>query len=295
MRTLPPDGLPRPIRDRIERAVGAKLEVVGRFPATSSTVLAVRTGSGRDLVVRLFTNTAWLEAEPDLAVHEAAALQLVAGAPVPTPEVVALVEGGTGDVPAVVTTRLPGAAYLPDRPQEGWLRTLAEVAVAIAAVPTGRFPWTYDPWIASEPQVPDRGSALWARAVDVASGAEAVGPVVLLHRDHHPMNLLFGGGRLTGVVDWVNACVGPAAVDVAHCRINLAAMYGREVADRFRDLWCGLTGLRYDPVWDVVTLVGTLPIRPYPPWAAAGLAVGVSEMRVRLERVLAVGLDALGA
>ncbi|NIS29090.1 MAG: aminoglycoside phosphotransferase family protein, partial [Actinobacteria bacterium] len=203
--------------------------------------------------------------------------------------------GGTGRVPAVVTTRLPGAVHLPGSPQEGWLRILAEVAVAIAAVPAGRFPWTYDPWIAVEPQVPDGGSALWDRALEVVSRARPAGPVVLLHRDHHPMNLLFGGGRLTGVVDWVNACVGPAAVDVAHCRLNLAGMYGPEVADRFRDLWCGLTRLRYDPVWDVVTLVGMLPIRPYAPWAAAGLAVGASEMRPRLERVLATALDALGA
>ena len=32
----------------------------------------------------------------------------------------------------------------------------------------------------------------------------------LLHRDFHPLNVLWGAADVSGVVDWVNACVGHA-------------------------------------------------------------------------------------
>ena len=41
-----------------------------------------------------------------------------------------------------------------------------------------------------------------------------------------PDNTLWAYGRLTGIVDWSGASHGPAAVDVAHMRWNLALRYG---------------------------------------------------------------------
>ncbi|MGC4378585.1 aminoglycoside phosphotransferase family protein [Fictibacillus sp. Mic-4] len=54
-----------------------------------------------------------------------------------------------------------------------------------------------------------------------------------IHRDYHPCNVLWEDGRLTGVVDWVNACIGPAGVDAGHCSLNLALLYGADDADFF--------------------------------------------------------------
>jgi aminoglycoside/choline kinase family phosphotransferase len=80
---------------------------------------------------------------------------------------------------------------------------------------------------------------------------------VLLHRDFHPGNVLWRRGRVSGVVDWLGACSGPASADVAHCRINLLTM-GTEVASRFTVRWERVAGATYHPWGDVVTVVGFL-------------------------------------
>lgn len=37
---------------------------------------------------------------------------------------------------------------------------------------------------------------------------------------------------MSGVIDWGNACIGSAAVDLAHLRVNLAVLHRVDVADR---------------------------------------------------------------
>jgi hypothetical protein len=44
--------------------------------------------------------------------------------------------------------------------------------------------------------------------------------------------VLWLGGRVTGVVDWVETSIGPAWLDVAHCSTNLAIVLGIDAADR---------------------------------------------------------------
>lgn len=78
-----------------------------------------------------------------------------------------------------------------------------------------------------------RKRRLWERAIDFALTTRPRIHEVFIHRDFHPTNVLWHRGAVSAVVDWVNACRGPAGVDVAHCRTNLALMYGAEVADRF--------------------------------------------------------------
>ena len=85
-------------------------------------------------------------------------------------------------------------------------------------------------------------------------------PPVFIHRDYHPGNVLWSRARLTGVVDWVNACLGPPAVDVGHARWNLAQLFGVEVADAFLDAWLAASGrARHDPYWDIVCLLDAGP------------------------------------
>jgi aminoglycoside phosphotransferase (APT) family kinase protein len=65
-------------------------------------------------------------------------------------------------------------------------------------------------------------------------GRAATGrPGRLVHRDYHPGNTLWAGGRLAGVVDWTGGSWGPPSADLGHMRVNLAADLGVEVADRF--------------------------------------------------------------
>ena len=119
--------------------------------------------------------------------------------------------------------------------------------------------------------------------------------MTFIHRDYHPTNVLWCGGAVSGVVDWINACRGPAGVDVAHCRTNLAQMCGPDSADRFLDAYREVAdGFIYDPYWDVDSMLDMCLPKPtfYEPWAHFGLdRIAPAEIMRRvdayLERVMA--------
>jgi hypothetical protein len=79
-------------------------------------------------------------------------------------------------------------------------------------------------------------------------------PPCFIHRDFQHFNLLWAGGRLTGVVDWSVASSGPPEVDVGHCRLNLAVLFSPDWAERFRLAYEAETGRRTDPWWDLLAL-----------------------------------------
>ncbi len=83
-------------------------------------------------------------------------------------------------------------------------------------------------------------------------------PGVFIHRDFHPGNVLWRRGRVSGLVDWEAAALGPPVVDVAHCRVNLLEHGGLTAADRFTEAWERLSGLTHHPWADVVTIVDML-------------------------------------
>lgn len=82
-------------------------------------------------------------------------------------------------------------------------------------------------------------------------------PDAFIHRDFHPGNVLWQQGKVTGVVDWQSASTGPAVMDVGHCRVNLFR-YGLDAADQFTASWEELTGARYHPWADIITIIGFL-------------------------------------
>ena len=140
----------------------------------------------------------------------------------------------------------------------------------------------------------EHGPARWERAIEFWLKAEPESRAVFIHRDYHPTNVLWHGDAVSGVVDWINACRGPAGVDVAHCRTNLAQMYGPEAADRFLDAYLDVAdGFAYDPYWDVDSVLDMCLPQPtyYEPWQHFGLGlIAPDEMRRRvdahLERVM---------
>jgi len=67
--------------------------------------------------------------------------------------------------------------------------------------------------------------------------------------------VLFEGDRLSGVVDWVNACAGPPEIDIAHCRINIALAHGLDAADEFAAIATALyagSEPKRQAYWDLV-------------------------------------------
>jgi len=67
-------------------------------------------------------------------------------------------------------------------------------------------------------------------------------------------NVLWSRGRPTGVVDWLNASMGPVELDFSHFRHNLAFHFGYEAAERFAAIYEAVTGERPDPFWEALTL-----------------------------------------
>jgi aminoglycoside phosphotransferase (APT) family kinase protein len=241
-------------------------DVVGARPigsedlagATSSSVFSLTFSDGTKRVLRLHTNDDWLADEPDLAAREATALRALAHSSVVAPALIAVDEVGEFcGRPAILMTELAGKPDASNR-SAARLRALAEALPPLHAQPIPDGLPVFAPYQeAAQRAVPAWTSIpdVWSAAIDLCASPSPSGPTVFLHRDYHPGNVLFEGDRLTGVVDWVNACAGPPEIDIAHCRINIALAHGVEAADEFAVI---ATGLRTDvdpkrqAYWDLV-------------------------------------------
>ena len=211
--------------------------------------------------------------------------------------------------PYIIMERLPGrtfviwephASFGPDETDPIWVQT-TEALASIHAYDsrTGLADWNHraelDGQVAfwsgilnkAEDEDWKRRGAQLAAALD---GCDVTpGPIGLMHGDYQPGNVLFDGGRLTGIIDWELACIGPQNLDVGwllmmadkQCwhpdwspRINLSredvltiyqAARGRAVedVDWFQALACfrmtaiaclniklHRNGRRHDPIWE---------------------------------------------
>jgi aminoglycoside phosphotransferase (APT) family kinase protein len=255
--------------DWVVESLGAArlLRVHARSGGTSSAVhmlhLEHRGGGRIRLVLRRYVRAEWLAEEPDLAAREADALRCITGCPLPVPGLVAVDPTGeqAGD-PALLMTALPGRVDWAPRDLDAWLSQQVRALPAIhgTRIPQGIAIRPYRPYELGKelgPPVWTRYPRAWRRAIDAYQGPPPSVERVLLHRDYHPGNVLWRGGRLTGVVDWANASIGPPEADVGHCRANLAGHLGSHVADDFLKRWLALTGrTSYHPYWDIVVTVG---------------------------------------
>ena len=295
----------------------ARLRLTRLRGSTSATLYRVTDaapGSSRRFVLRLFTLASWLEREPDLARHEGAALTEAAAIGLPVPELVAYLPGpsledpsdpvGFG-APALLMTHLPGEVVLAPEDGDAWLRELARTLAAIHEHPAPGFAWTYESWVEPEnvtvPAWTRRPGAWEAAIAAYRSWQPDPSERTFLHRDYHQLNLLFEGTgagiRTAGVVDWVNACLGPAAADVALCRSNLLQMKGRDAADAFlRHYREQRGGFDYDPAWDLEAVFDHGPEpRSFRPWSEHGIApVPTEELRRRVEDNVLRALADLG-
>lgn len=227
----------------------------------SSVVSLLELSSGARVVLRHVDDADWLDREPGLLAREARALELLETDGLRTPRLIAL----GADHGLLLMTWMPGrmvvdAAGLVDR-----LASIAQVAASVSAVALppdhGLPPWTS--WVADDPSPPSWGDrALWSQAIERhrAGPSTAAEPSpVLLHRDLHPLNMLWDGGEVS-VVDWVNACVGPRDAELAHLRWNLAVLAGIEAAEAMTRHYLDAVGVdEYDTWWDLATVLSFLP------------------------------------
>jgi aminoglycoside phosphotransferase (APT) family kinase protein len=270
-------------REWLARAIGAtpqSLNIARMKGSTSSSVFLVQRtdGNPQQFVLRVLDNREWLADEPDLAAHEAAALEEARKARLRAPRLIAYTADEVGfGAPVVLMSFIAGHIELQPADFQSWLADLANELAAVHRHPAIAFPWSFVSWVERPALKVPAWTAIphaWERAIDLWLKGEPAAKRVFIHRDYHPTNVLWQQGTVTGVVDWINACRGPAGADVAHCRNNLTSMYGPEVADQFLEAyWAVADGFDYDPYWDVDGILNTSLPRPtyYPPWQDFGL------------------------
>lgn len=261
-------------------AVEAVQPLIGATSSTLHRLSVSYRGRKLRLVLRQFTNLEWLAEEPGLAYHEAASLQKCAANGLPAPDLIAY-DGGENEsrIPAILMTELPGKVDLLPANFDDWLYRQAEFLPGLHAIDPDNFPWRYAPYNdVTCLAVPEwsRQPHLWERAIEIANSPAPPSSIRFIHRDYHPTNVLWQDGRLSGVVDWPNACLGPAGIDVSWSRANLASLYGLESAERFLRHYRSLSGRDdgYHPYWDILVIIESLPGPPdvYPPWIEHGVA-----------------------
>ena len=265
--------------------------------ATSSQVWRVQAGPVPLAVLRVLDNQRWLASEPDLAEHEYAALTFAHSRGLRAPRALAHATQHAGfGAPVVLMSHLDGDVRLHRTGNLRWLLLLAEELAHIHSHAAHDLPWRYKTWTErSALAVPAWSSipAAWRHAIEIVLGPEPPVAPVLIHRDYHPTNVLWRDGPsgevISGVVDWINACSGPAGVDVAHCRANLAMMIGTDAADAFLSAYQrAAPDFDYQPYWELDGILDT-GRNPsfYPPWSEFGLpAIPAPALRDRVERYL---------
>jgi aminoglycoside phosphotransferase (APT) family kinase protein len=78
-------------------------------------------------------------------------------------------------------------------------------------------------------------------------------PAALLHGDYWPGNILWRAGKLVGVIDWEDACLGDPLADLAIARLDLLWIHGLEAMTEFTRYYQSNTDLDFSelPFWDL--------------------------------------------
>jgi aminoglycoside phosphotransferase (APT) family kinase protein len=292
-----------PLLAWVEQTLGSSARVVGWKRLTGGLTSIVhrltveRNGCREEYVLRWWVPDSECEQWIARAVPlEAAVLTKLEASDIPAPRVI----GSTTDTalggPAILMTRLPGKMQLMPRDRERWLRQMAQMLARIHALPVDGKP--FESWLdrsqLSPP--PDASRAdIWREAIALVAEEPTPARTCFLHRDYQHFNMLWSRERLTGVVDWIEACVGPPEADVGHCRLNLTVLFSAGVADRFRAIYEVESGHRVDAWWDVHALLSYGPSwKQFLPIQIDGRApLDVEGMTGRMEEVLERALRGL--
>jgi aminoglycoside phosphotransferase (APT) family kinase protein len=247
--------------------------------ATSSALFLLSDSNQTKAVIRFYTNNDWNRREPDLAKHEAFSLQTAAKTCINTPSLFAYTYNKEiTPYPAVLMSYLPGEVTLPHEDKSEWLKELAYLLADFHTTDTQLdFPWLYHPYNTIESITVPNWSSYKQELQEALELTKAYSPqsnLGFIHRDFHPVNVLWEKGRPTGIVDWPNACFGPKEIDIGHCRLNLALLYGIEEAELFLNYYKERSQIDIfdQSYWDFITLLDCLPDPcVYEPWIDFGI------------------------
>jgi aminoglycoside phosphotransferase (APT) family kinase protein len=164
-------------------------------------------------------------------------------------------DGRWSEYPTSLVSWLDGQPDITPTDPRAWARELGRGLAAVHTVPTER--------LAELPSVfEDRGGSKeilgGPLAAEVRSRWSEVvaSPEVLIHGDYWSGNVVWRGGRLTGIVDWSAGARGPRGFDLGWCRLDLILLFGEQIADDFLAAYeagtgQAVTGVRLWDCWAV--------------------------------------------
>ncbi len=258
----------------------AVIDVLALPGGLSSAVHRLELLDGRAVVLRRYVLDDWMAREPNIPHDEARILELLSRLDLPmvTPSLVlADPDGEVADAPAIVMSEVPGRPELAPVDPGPWADALAETMAYIHAIEVEAVADEVGEWRRWDRPV--RPTPIWTEQPEQWEEARERVPDDLpvdnpsfLHRDFHPNNVHWSDTDVVAIVDWLGACVGEPAADLAHCRWNLAVLDGPERAVQFTWRYRELTGYEVDTTpYDLATILSA-PVGPFPvfAWHALG-------------------------
>lgn len=263
----------------IQSETDVVVQSVKRLSGSTSSILYEVTTGRSEIILRQVDNAKWLAEEPDFIQHEVASLHKASTSGLPAPSFIVFDETGEASgLPSIVMTKVEGQVELLPSNFMKWTDELARILAAIHRIEANDFPWEYASYRhrdAVEIPIWSNKSSIWQVAFERLHAEIPAFHETFIHRDFHPANVLWLGDEVSGVVDWPNACLGPAGIDVGHCRVNLALLHGIEVANLFLVAYekYADSSFTYDSYWDIVSAFDFLdgPPTVYSGWAAFGV------------------------
>jgi aminoglycoside phosphotransferase (APT) family kinase protein len=168
----------------------------------------------------------------------------------------------------VLTACVPGTSMIPPEPDPERLQAVGAVAARVSSVELTPLPFLP---VRSRPVEAedfagmrrDQGASDLLRAAEaaVASNRPEDERIGLVHGDLWHGNTLWDGGRLTAVLDWDCAGVGPAGLDLGSLRCDAAWCFGVDAAEHVLRGWEAKAGrpASHVPYWDAVAALASPP------------------------------------
>jgi aminoglycoside phosphotransferase (APT) family kinase protein len=252
------------VLDWVSAVLGNGVTVVRGLRQGGSPWL-LRAGD-REVVLRVARAELAAETATEVAAMTCAAR--VAGAILPVAELLGYDLAERTGYGLVLTARVPGTSAIPPEPDPERLRALGAAAARIASIevtPAPALPVRSRPIEAEDFAAMRRAQGapdlLRAAEAAVAATRPQAGRPGLVHGNLWHGNTLWDGGRLTAVLDWDCAGVGPAGIDLGSLRCDAAWCHGIEAAGHVLRGWEAEAGRPATdvPYWDAVAALASPP------------------------------------
>ncbi|TVP93213.1 phosphotransferase family protein [Alkalibacterium sp.] len=248
------------VEDQLEGKILSWAPMPGGMSSQISLLKIKKKNSINEVVLREYTDTQWLKTAPSIAFQEAENLKQAEQVSLSTPICLAVDGHATQTTwPSLLMSHLKGSVELRPEDFNHWLDQLAKALFMIHQINAPSIKHHYFPYFDSSQPVKADWSSVpekWEKAFKILKQQKRPDFLpTFIHRDFHPTNVLFEKGEVSAVVDWPNACIGPREIDIAHCRWNLAMLYGQKAANDFLKAYLAMDKhFTYDYYWDLEAL-----------------------------------------